>query len=223
MINNVSGAGAAPPTSVLSAGPGGKMGKDEFLKLFVTQLRNQDPTNPMNGEQLAAQLAQFTSVEQLMNISEQLQGQATQNQSVVAALANSNAAATLGRVVTAAGDQVLVPESGDASVAVEVGGAGGRATLRVFDASGREVGSRELGEVAAGRQSLELGSAATGLPAGRYTYTLEVADASGAAVPVQTYTVGRVDGFRSGPQGPILSAGPLEIPLVSVVEVSAGN
>ena len=46
---------------------GGAMGKDQFVHLLVTQMKNQDPLNPMDGKDLAAQLAQFSSVEQLIN------------------------------------------------------------------------------------------------------------------------------------------------------------
>lgn len=51
---------------------GGAMGKDEFVKLLVTQMTNQDPLNPMDGKDLAVQLAQFSNVEQLLNINSKL-------------------------------------------------------------------------------------------------------------------------------------------------------
>lgn len=50
------------------------MGKDDFLQLLVTQLENQDPLKPMDPEQMSAQLAQFSSLEQLTNISESMEG-----------------------------------------------------------------------------------------------------------------------------------------------------
>jgi flagellar basal-body rod modification protein FlgD len=49
-----------------------ELGKDAFLKLMMTQMQNQDPLSPMDNTQMVAQMAQFTSVEQLTNISEQL-------------------------------------------------------------------------------------------------------------------------------------------------------
>ncbi|WP_068786050.1 flagellar hook assembly protein FlgD [Paenibacillus phocaensis] len=49
-----------------------KLGKDAFLKLMMTQMQYQDPMSPMDNSQMVAQMAQFTSVEQLTNISEQL-------------------------------------------------------------------------------------------------------------------------------------------------------
>ncbi|MBD66427.1 MAG: hypothetical protein CME62_14545 [Halobacteriovoraceae bacterium] len=51
-----------------------KMGKDEFLKLLTVQLKNQDPMNPMEQGKMAAELAQFSSLEQLSNINKNFEG-----------------------------------------------------------------------------------------------------------------------------------------------------
>jgi len=48
------------------------LGKDQFLSILVTQLRNQDPMQPLQDKEFIAQMAQFTSVEQLMNMSTEL-------------------------------------------------------------------------------------------------------------------------------------------------------
>jgi flagellar basal-body rod modification protein FlgD len=61
-------------TNIQRAGTGdkSKLGKDEFLKILITQLKNQDPMQPLQDKEFIAQMAQFTSVEQLTNMSNEL-------------------------------------------------------------------------------------------------------------------------------------------------------
>jgi flagellar basal-body rod modification protein FlgD len=49
--------------------PAKELGKDQFLQILVTQLRNQDPMQPMQDKEFIAQMAQFSSLEQMMNMS----------------------------------------------------------------------------------------------------------------------------------------------------------
>ncbi|PZE22450.1 flagellar hook capping FlgD N-terminal domain-containing protein [Paenibacillus xerothermodurans] len=61
-------------TNISNAGTGDKsqLGKDEFLKILITQLNHQDPMQPLQDKEFIAQMAQFTSVEQLSNMSTEL-------------------------------------------------------------------------------------------------------------------------------------------------------
>src|SRR5215471_1427114 len=58
----------ASSTDTQSVNPGGTLGKDDFLKLFVTQLQNQDPMSPQDNSQFMAQMAQFSTLEQITNL-----------------------------------------------------------------------------------------------------------------------------------------------------------
>jgi flagellar basal-body rod modification protein FlgD len=49
-----------------------ELGKDQFLQILVTQLRNQDPMQPMQDKEFIAQMAQFSSLEQMMNMSKEM-------------------------------------------------------------------------------------------------------------------------------------------------------
>jgi len=89
----------------LSAGKtapaGGEMGKDEFLKILITQLSHQDPTQPMQDKEFIAQMAQFSSLEQMTNVSAEIS-------KVAALLTKGQAVSLLGRMVeVVAGSQVV--------------------------------------------------------------------------------------------------------------------
>ncbi len=84
-----------------AAQPGGVMGKDEFLKILITQLSHQDPTQPMEDKDFIAQMAQFSSLEQITNMSDGMQ-------KVAELLAKSQAVALLGKTVEIADGSSLV-------------------------------------------------------------------------------------------------------------------
>ncbi len=86
--------------------PKGTLDKDAFLQLLVAQMKNQDPLNPSGGDQMAAQLAQFSSLEQLQNINSTLQTQTTNGAGIIDSIQTSAALGTVGKTVVANGDGV---------------------------------------------------------------------------------------------------------------------
>lgn len=223
MINNVTApnapSGTTTTTDATPVGPGGKLGKNEFLKLLVTQLRYQDPMNPLQGEQMAAQLAQFSSLEQLVNIGDALKSQQTGNDALVAAVTNATAMNTIGKEVTAVGDQVYLPADGKATVSCTVAGAG-QGTLTITDSTGKVIGTRNLGYVSSGEHTFDVGSAGVGLKEGGYRYYIDVKDGDNKAVQVETYTTARIDGITYGQDGALLTAGPLRIKPGAIVKIA---
>ena len=107
MANTISGAttpppvGSATPTTpgTIPSNPKGQLGKDEFLKLLVAQMQNQDPLNPQDGQEMAEQMAQFSSVEQLVEMNANFKAQQAAQSSLAEALGNSMTLGMIGQNV----------------------------------------------------------------------------------------------------------------------------
>jgi flagellar basal-body rod modification protein FlgD len=94
-INSVTGSNAA--TAASNQAMSKVLGKDDFLKMLIAQLKNQDPLNPQEGAEFAAQMAQFSSLEQLTNLNTTLETQAQNSLN----LFNAQAINLVGKEITA--------------------------------------------------------------------------------------------------------------------------
>lgn len=196
------------------------LGRDQFLRLLVVQLRHQDPLSPMQPDAFAAQLAQFATVEQLtklnegfeLQLSEQLKGSLLETTNLGASL--------LGRRVVAEGDLVTVTGGGPVDLRVDIGGAGGSATVEWLDDAGQVVASQAVGQRGPGMQTLTV---SPGLAAGTYRYRVLVEDAAGRPVPVTTFIEDVVDGVLFENGAVILRLGGKRVPLENVTEITSSQ
>ena len=188
------------------AGSGEINSQDRFLKLLVTQLKNQDPLNPMDNAQMTSQLAQISTVDGIEKLNQTLQMILNGN--------NENQALQAAALV---GHGVLVPGSGLALAGgmavggIELAEPADRVTVVIKDASGLAVKTLELGGMEAGSRAFAWdGVADSGTPAAEGAYTIAVSAQRGdAKVGATTLEMGVVSSVARTSQGVSLNVGAL--------------
>ncbi len=209
--------GSSDLGGALGAGGTSALGKEEFLKLLTAQLRNQDPLQPIQNEQFVAQLAQFSSLEQMQNMNDNLTSNIMINQSVN----NSLATTLIGREVEAKGNTFTL-ESGSKTNLSFTTSADASAKVEVVDSNGKVVATIKAGDLKAGNQSVSWdGNGADGKPAasGDYTFRVTATDAKGNAVGTQTMVRGKVTGVKFQNGGTYLMVGSRTFSLADVTQI----
>lgn len=127
------------------------LGKDAFLKLLVTQMKTQDPLNPMDDKQFVAQLAQFSSLEQLTNINsgiDKLNTATTQQQMF-------SAASFIGKEVKAKGSSVSKAGDNAGAIYYTLPEAATKVSINIMDANNNIVKTVDIGAKAAGEHTYQ--------------------------------------------------------------------
>lgn len=219
MVDAISGA-TKTLSSVTGSASGDTINKDQFLRLLVSQLTHQDPLNPMEGTEFTAQLAQFTSLEQLININENLGKLSTLETSIT----QSQAIGMIGKQILAEGNTISMTDGISSNVIFSLEKPTDTASISVFDQAGTLVSVVETNALAAGQNKIAFaGYDANGdpLPDGIYTFQVLALDADDATIPVQTFSSGIVSGVNISEDGTTnLQIGTTNFPLSSVVQIS---
>jgi flagellar basal-body rod modification protein FlgD len=199
------------------------IGKDAFMKLLVTQLKNQDPLNPMNNFEFTAQLAQFTALEQLLSINQSM----SWLNDVRAGQLHSQAVSLIGKDVTATGNTVRVSDGGVDPIHFTLDRDAASAFVAIYDRFGNLV--REIttgGDLKAGKQEIvwdRKDHSGSLVENGPYTYEVAAVDAGNQAVSALSTFRGRVTGMTFESGTPLLHIGGQNIPVSSVTEIRESN
>ena len=145
-------------------------GQDRFLKLLTTQLRNQDPLNPMDNAQMTSQLAQISTVDGIAKLNATLEKLVGSQQGSEAL----QAAALVGRDVLVDGRNLQIAGAG-ASAGVELGSAADKVSVNIVDANGLTVRTLSLGALDAGTHRFAWdGKSDSGAQVADGAYTMQV-------------------------------------------------
>jgi len=197
------------------------LGKNGFLKLLVAQMRNQNPTNPMSGTKFATQLAQFNSVEQLINLNNGMSKLTNSQQSMSRSLSNTMAASLAGKNIKAISDKIHLQHGKDCKIPFELNHVASQATIMIKDSSGNTVRKVQLKNLSSGDHTWTWNGKSndgSSVPAGNYSVKVNAKNGS-SKVSALTYQQGKAEKVRYTQNGVELMVNGVAIPLGKVKEI----
>ena len=185
----------------------------QFLTLLTTQLKNQNPLDPMDTNQFTQQLVQFAGVEQQLKSNDRLDSILTASK----AASSASATSYIGQTISADGTTAQLAD-GSATWNLTPARAATKATVTISDANGNVVASQSTTLNAGSQTYAWNGKTSAGLTAPDGTYSIKVAaqDATGANVTVDTAITGKVTEVDLSGSSPVLLVGTQKVPLSSV-------
>lgn len=211
---SLAGAGGVGATQV----GGNELGSTDFMLLLVTQLQYQDPLEPQSATDFTAQLATFSSLEEQTKMNTALE----QITNLQAAVANTNAAAFIGKEVVAAGDTFRVEDGEFTNPEIYLESKATSVKVTIRNSSGSTVRVMEYDAMDSGTHRLDWdGNNANGVtvPDGEYTISVE-AEAEGTEVAAEVRVRGLVEGVEFDLNGTFLLVAGAHVGLTDIISVN---
>ncbi|MDB4975575.1 MAG: flgD [Myxococcaceae bacterium] len=222
-VGSVNNSGITTPTSDVSSAAaitgGNGLGPDDFMKLLVAQLKNQDPNNPLDTKELVTQLSQLTCVQELVTIGSKMGNLTTATNGMAA----NQSAGLIGKMVSGLANSANLGSTGTAASAVTLGESADKATVSVSNAAGKVVQTFPLASLAAGPQAIKWDGKTTDgsrAPEGTYTFAVTATNKAGNPIAADMTVSGVVSGVYYDNGYPELAVGSARVPLTNINSIS---
>jgi len=220
---------ASSSSALQSAGLSSSANLDEndFLNMLITELQNQDPTDPLQSTDLAAQLAQFSQVSELQTMNTNIQNATSANLVLTQSINNTMAATLIGKEVRVNSSTISYDGSTQPSIGVTLSGNAADVKVQIKDSAGDVVRTIDAGPKLTGDSTITWdGKDDSGnqLQAGNYTFSITATDSAGNSVSTASYALGVVQGVKYSSNGTVLIVNGADIDLSDVQEIlGSGN
>lgn len=219
VLNKIADPNWVDPSKKFRSTGESELDKNAFMKLMLTQMKNQDPMNPIQAHEMAAQLAAFTSVEQLQNLNSTMQEMKKEQSPTV----NFEALNFIGKSASGDSSEILrqkddkthplkfiLPREADTT------------EIRIRNSQGEVVRTLKLNSLKAGENAVTWnGQDERGMntPPDNYQMFIEAKDKMGSKILAETKFDGTITGVNFSAQGPILMVGNQSIRLSDVKKI----
>lgn len=219
LLNKVADPNWVDPTKKMRTVGNDKLDKDAFFKLMLAQMKNQDPTNPLKPHEMSAHLAQFTSLEQMQNINQNLSdiknGQKPMEQFQALSLIGKSVSGDSANLVRAKGDK-------EHDFRFHLPKAASEVSVQVRNSEGEIVRKYDLKNLKEGENKISwngLDEKSNSTAPGEYQFLVEAKASDGKKMAVKTDFDGLITGINYTPEGPVLMVGNQTIRLKDVRKI----
>ncbi len=219
VLNKVSDPNWVDPSKKPRSVGNANLDKDAFFKLMMAQLKNQDPTNPLQSHEMAAQLANFSSLEQMQNMNATLtdmkNAQKPQENYQILNLIGKAVAGDSSQVIRTKGDR-------DHDLRYDLPGEAAEVNVKVRNADGAIIRNYTMKNLKQGENQMtwngqdDKGNIA---PVGEYQFIIEAKNSNGTKMSAKTSFEGRITGVNYSNEGPLLLVGKQTIRMRDVKKI----
>lgn len=223
VLNKVADPNWVDPGKKMRAAGNDKLDKDAFFKLMLTQMKNQDPMNPLKSHEMAAQLASFTSLEQMQNMNKTLteinNAQKPAEQFQVLQFLGKSVAGDSSKIFRAKGDK-------DHDLLFDLPMNAKETEIKLKNSDGEVVKTFKLNNLKQGANRVSwagMDEKGTVVPEGEYQFTIEAKNEQDKKISIKTDFEGMITGVNYTKEGPVLMVGNQSVRLRDVKKIVDGS
>ena len=220
MVNGISSTTGTQNTTATQGNS--TLGKDDFLKLMMAQMKYQDPMNPMDNTAFTAQLAQFSSLEQLSNINTSLTQSINANLMLATSVNNTMSATLIGKEAKLSTTTIQKNGKDTATLGYTLPGEAVSATVSIYNESGALVKTIENASTTKGDNKLSWDfsdNQGNTLPDGNYTFSVQAKGSNGVDMSAANFIYGKISGVKFTDAGTKLIVNNSEYLLSDILEI----
>lgn len=199
-----------------------QLGKDDFLKLMIAQMKYQDPLDPLNGTEYTAQLAQFSSLEQLTNMNDKLEASIGTNLQLTQAVNNTMTAALIGKKARIDNTSISYNGQNDFTIGYNLPAEASSVEINIYDSNGGLVRTMEDVPTGSGAHNIDwdfTDNDGNTVDYGDYRFEVTAKTSNGEDMTFDYYGFGVIDAVRFTAEGTKLVINGVEYFLSDIVEI----
>lgn len=212
-------------STTTSSSSASETSKNEFLKLLTYQLKTQNPMKPYDNQEFAAQLAQFSQLEQLVDIRSMIEEQINSNSVLTKTMANSALPGMIGKQAKALTDTTNFDGENNVKLGYSLPYPAYSGTMSIYDSAGNKINEIKLDPEDLTRDDHLIewdGTDSDGntVDAGKYYFDTNFGTQNGTSFSADTFVQGKIEAVRFKSEGTFLVVNGVETALEKVTDIS---